>query len=190
MVRHHVLLVLVFVAACDARGPRPAAAIELQDLKGQRVAPLAAPGGAPIVLLFTRSDCPVSNRYAPEIARLYDELHPSGVAFWLVFVDRDEPALAIEKHVADFRYPCPALRDPAHALVKLAGARVTPEAAVFVSGRLAYRGRIDDWYESPGRSRAAPTTHDLEDAVRDLLAGRAVARPSIDAVGCVIADLE
>jgi len=70
---------------------------------------------------------------------------------------------------------------------------VTPEAAVFVPGgpraRLVYRGRIDDRYVAFGRVRAAPTTHDLEDAVAATLAGRPVPHDVTPAVGCFIPDL-
>ncbi|NIS31800.1 MAG: hypothetical protein GWO04_18425, partial [Actinobacteria bacterium] len=39
----------------------------VRDLDGSRVDPIAG-GGAPVtVTLFVDSDCPVSNRYAPEV---------------------------------------------------------------------------------------------------------------------------
>jgi hypothetical protein len=143
------------------------------------------------VAIFIRSDCPISNRYAPEIRRLYERFHPRGVEFFLVYVNpREEPA-AIRKHREEYDYPCPALRDPAHALVGLTGATVTPEAVVFDAARqTVYRGRIDDLYESLGKSRTAPTTHDLADALEATLLGMPVAVPVTKAVGCYIGDLE
>ncbi len=38
------------------------------------------------VVIFTRTDCPVSNRYAPEVRHLYETYHPRGVDFFLVYV--------------------------------------------------------------------------------------------------------
>ena len=77
-----------------------------------------------------------------------------------------------------------------HALVEAAGARVTPEAALFVPGaggaRLVYHGRIDDRFVEFGRMRPAPTTHELEDAIAAVLAGKAVPRASAPAIGCAI----
>jgi hypothetical protein len=67
---------------------------------------------------------------------------------------------------------------------------VTPEAAVFdARGRVVYRGRIDDRYVDFGLDRPEPTSRDLERAIQDLLAGRSVAVPRTQAVGCILADL-
>ncbi|MBV8833214.1 MAG: hypothetical protein JO108_28800, partial [Acidobacteriaceae bacterium] len=68
---------------------------------------------------------------------------------------------------------------------------VAPEAAVFDSGgKLIYHGRIDDRWIEIGKSRPAPTTHDLEDAISAVLARRTVAHPETRAIGCSLADLE
>ncbi len=85
----------------------------------------------------------------------------------------------------------PALRDPDHVLVKLGHAQITPEVAVFDRNRqLIYDGRIDDWYVDLSRARPAPTTHELEDAIRAALAGKPVAKSEVRGVGCYISDLE
>ena len=39
------------------------------DLAGKPVDPLHANPGKPVVLIFVRTDCPISNRYAPTIQR-------------------------------------------------------------------------------------------------------------------------
>jgi hypothetical protein len=81
-----------------------------------------------------------------------------------------------------------ALRDPDHALVKAAGATITPEAAVFAGGRFVYRGRIDDRYVDLGVERPAATKRDLAEALAAVIAGRPVTPPTTQAVGCFIAD--
>lgn len=141
-------------------------------------------------MIFTRSDCPISNRYAPEVQRLADRFAPEGVGFWLVYVDPDEEPPAIERHLADFGYTLRAVRDMEHRLVRQAGASVTPEAAVYDSaGRLAYCGRIDNRYEDLDRRRSTVTRRDLEEAVEAVLAGRDPVPKRSRAVGCYIADL-
>jgi hypothetical protein len=143
------------------------------------------------VLLFVGTDCPVSNRYAPEIRRLHAAFSGRGVEFWLVYPNAGDDAASIRSHLAEHDLPLRALRDPAHALVRRAGVRVTPEAAVFTGdGPPAYRGRIDDRASDLGVSRAAPTRHDLEEALAAVLAGRPVAEPVTRAVGCYIAEPE
>ena len=155
--------------------------------------PFEDPSARAVVLLFTRTDCPISNRYAPEIKKVYEQYAPKGVKFYLVYPDHDETPAAIEKHRTDFGYPMPALPDPKHLWVDRVGAKVTPEAAVFVPSKsgfqLIYHGRIDDRYIDFGKSRRQPSVHDLQNAIEAGLAGRPVTPAETKAIGCYIADL-
>jgi len=151
------------------------------------IAPLSA--AEPIrVLVFTTTDCPISNRYAPEINRLAASF--SGrVTFVLVYpVAADSPDV-IREHHKKFGYSIESLRDTTHELVKRTGVTVTPEVAVMAGDRMVYRGRIDDRYIDLGRDRIKPTRHDLEDALDALLAGKPVAQRETRAVGCILSDL-
>jgi thiol-disulfide isomerase/thioredoxin len=160
------------------------------DLDGRAVNPLTADSGKVVVLVFLRRDCPVSSRYAPVIQQI-SQSYSDRARFWLVYPDKSESPATIRKHLADYGYRLPALRDPEHALVKLSGVQITPEVAVFDrGGRLIYDGRIDDWYVDLTRARPAPTTHELEDAIRAAAAGKAAPKSEIRGVGCYISDLE
>jgi thiol-disulfide isomerase/thioredoxin len=160
------------------------------DLEGRAVNPLGASSGKVVVLVFLRRDCPVSSRYAPVIQEISKQ-YSDRASFWLVYPDKSETPEAIRKYLQDYGYHLPALRDPDHALVKLGHAQITPEVAVFDRGhQLVYEGRIDDWYVDLGRARPAPTTHELDDAIRAVLAGKAVAKSEVRGVGCYISDLE
>jgi hypothetical protein len=143
------------------------------------------------VLIFVSIDCPVSNRYAPEIKRLYSEFADRGVRFRLVYPNPLDVEDAIGRHVREYGYPPIAERDSDHTLVKMAGATITPEAAVFDSGgRLVYLGRIDDRFVELGRERPAATRHDLRNAITALVAGKPVSPSRTQAVGCFIADMK
>jgi hypothetical protein len=143
------------------------------------------------VLLFISTECPVSNRYAPEIQRLYGEFSPKGVRFWLVYPNPSDTARVVADHLKTFGYPDIVLRDHRNPLVRAAKPTVTPEAAVFdASGRLAYSGRIDDRFVELMRERPQPTTHDLEDALGAVLANKPVIPSKTQAVGCFIADMQ
>ena len=142
------------------------------------------------VLLFISVECPVSNRYAPEIQRLYKTFGPRGVRFWLVYPNPRETPAIIAKHLKDYGYPDIVLRDRNNPLLKSVKPTVTPEAAVFNnSGTLAYQGRIDDRFVELLRERPSATTHDLEQALTAMLAGKPVIPPTTQAVGCFIADM-
>ena len=184
-------LVAIWLLASTAGGQAEVDALRLYDSNNQLVDPFrTSPGTTATVFLFTSSDCPVSNRYAPEFRRLYEAFGPRGVRFWLVYPNPADSPATVRQHLGDFAYPMGALRDSEHLLVKRMKATVTPEAAVFdTRGRLTYRGRIDDRYARLGLVRPAPTRHDLEDALTSTLAGRPVAQPVTQAVGCFIADL-
>lgn len=176
--------------ARHATGPTGSAGpTVVEDLSGQPLDPLAN-GNRANVLLFVRTDCPIGNRYAPEIHRLRARFAADGVGLWLVYPDPSEDAAMIEKHLADYGFGAPALRDPQHVLVAATGATVTPEAAVFdASRRLLYHGRIDDRHVDFGLSRPAATSHELVDAVTAHLAGLAPPASSEPAVGCFIPEL-
>jgi hypothetical protein len=171
-------------------GEEPAISVRLPDLRGQLVDPLqASPATKATVLLFVSVDCPVSNRYAPEVIRLHERFAAQGIAFWIVYPNPAETAATITRHLADYRYPARALRDPSHAFVKAAGISMTPEAAVYDrDGRLIYRGRIDDRYVNIGLERPAPTTRDLEEVLTAVAAGAPVTPKMTQAVGCYVAD--
>ena len=165
-------------------------AIRLESLDGQLVDPLQSSAAVKAsVFLFVSVDCPVSNRYAPEVKRLHDRFAAQSVRFTLVYPNPAESAASIREHLSAYGYPVEALRDPKQALVKHAQVTITPEAAVFAAdGRLVYRGRIDDRYVSLGVERPAATVHDLADALTNVVAGRPVRAPRTQAVGCYVAD--
>ena len=122
-------------------GEVPAALDGVIDLAGHSVNPFGAKTKV-TVLIFLNPDCPISNRYAPEIQRLAKAFEPKDATFWLVYPDPDLWIETIQKHLKEYGYSLRALRDPRHVLVKRSHAQVTPEAAVFTADdRLVYRGR-------------------------------------------------
>jgi thiol-disulfide isomerase/thioredoxin len=160
------------------------------DLDGRSVDPWQTASPKIVVLIFVRTDCTISSRYAPTIQKL-SAAYAGKAEFYLVYPDKAESPAAIRTYQRDYGYRLPALRDLDHTLVKRSAAQFTPEAAVFdSSARLTYHGRIDDWFYAFGRARSSPTTHELEDAIRATVAGRVPAVSTSSAVGCYISDLE
>src|SRR6266436_8106540 len=142
------------------------------DLSGKPFDPFRAARGKVVVLIFVRTDCPISNRYAPLVQQLSAQ-YADKAAFFLVYPSKKETADAIRKHDREFGYTFAALRDPQHFLVKRSGAQITPEAAVFdVYRRLVYHGRIDNLYEDFGHARKSATTHELADAIEAAIVGK------------------
>ena len=160
------------------------------DLHGQPVRELAGPGIRAVVLIFAASDCPISNRYIPEIARLNHEFSAQGVRFWWVFPNPTDTASVVAQHDKEFSIAENTVLDPRQILVHRSQATVTPEAVVFkVEGsalREAYLGRIDDRYVSLGRERPQPQHRELEAAIAAALAGKPIPQPAGPPVGCSI----
>jgi thiol-disulfide isomerase/thioredoxin len=156
------------------------------DLNGKLLDPLHVTPGKVVVLLFVRTDCPISNRYAPTVQELSARFKDKA-AFYLVYPVKSESTKEIQKHLKDFGYRLPAVRDPGLALVRQSKATITPESAVFSrEGNLLYHGRIDDWYEDFTKARRAPTTHELADAIEAAIQGKEAAKASVPAVGCYL----
>jgi len=160
------------------------------DLRGQPVHDLAIPGTRAVVLFFAASDCPLSNRYVPEIARLTQEFGPRGVRVWWVYPNPGDTAEVVDKHNRAYAISGDSILDTNQSLVKLAHATVTPEAAVFVvegkTLREVYQGRVDDRYISLGQERPQAQHHDLELAITAALAGKLVPHSQGPPVGCSI----
>jgi hypothetical protein len=160
------------------------------DLAGHEQNPFTQHSKA-TVLVFVRTDCPITNRYAPELLRLASVYSLRSVSFWLVYPDPDEAPRHIQEHMREYNLPGRSLRDPHHVLVKEAHATVAPEAAVFnANGHLVYHGRIDNRYVDIGKARPIATVHDLQDAIEAVLDGKPVRQPETRAVGCSLADVE
>jgi hypothetical protein len=187
---------LALIAGCGDRDTSMQAAkrhadsipLSLFDLEGRSLDPFQiATNIKAVAFFFINTDCPISNRYAPEIQRTAAEFNTYGVNFWLVYADPDTSVEAIRKHTNEYRYSIPVLRDPRHTLVKRSQAAVTPEAAVFLpTGELVYSGRIDNRYLDFGKERPAPTKHDLQEVLRGLLRGDRLPSLRQPAVGCSI----
>src|SRR6202008_2584814 len=102
------------------------------DLDNRLVDPFEAPAGSKAVaFVFVSVDCPISNRYAPEIRRLHDRFTERGVSFRIVYPNPAETPEMIRRHLAEYGLPSAALRDPKQELAKFVSASITPEAAVF-----------------------------------------------------------
>jgi hypothetical protein len=163
------------------------------DLHGRPLTRLTGDGGdQTAVLFFLATDCPISNRYVPEIQRLEKEF--SGrVTFWLVYPNAGETAAGVLQHQAAFGLATldeRVMLHPQASVMKLAEATITPESAVLVGGkdglRAVYLGRIDDRYVDIGRERPQATRHDLEAAIQAVLNHQVVAVPGGPPVGCGI----
>lgn len=161
--------------------------ILLYDIEGQELGDLFNSEHTAHILFFVTHDCPISNQLAPEIQRICTSYEGERFQCYLIYVDPDLTVEEVREHVADYGHKSPAILDTNHRLVELAGATITPEVAVFSkSGRLLYRGRINNFYERLGRPRRNVTSHDLRVALDQIGQKLPVEPGRTQAIGCFI----
>jgi peroxiredoxin len=160
---------------------------QLRDTQGAIHTNAEWSGAKAILLFFVTTDCPVANSYVPEMNRIHDAYAGRGVRVYAVEADTTEPDAAVATYAKDFRYGFPLLVDPRQQLVQLAGATITPQAAVLSpDGRVLYLGRIDNRVADFGKQRPQATEPDLREALDAVLAGKPAPHPFTKSVGCAI----
>jgi peroxiredoxin len=176
---------LLLGAVLAAEKPSAVKDFSLADVAGKKHTREEWKGKKAVVLFFLGTECPVSNFYAPEYARLARAFADKGVICYGVHPDPDVTAQDAARHAADYRLSFPVLLDPTQAVTRQAGVQVVPSAVVLSpAGMVLYRGRIDDRYTADGVRREVPTRRDLELALQAVTAGKAVAVAETKAFGC------
>jgi hypothetical protein len=183
-----VAVAITMIALAPAAVPRRAAPLAVRDIDGHAWTPLSPATGETNLIFFVSADCPVSARYAPEIDRIAAGYATRGVRAWLVYADLTATIPSVRENLKAFHPNArtPAIIDAGFQLTTAVDVTITPEAAIYTSSGRAYRGRIDDLYVSIGKSRREALHHDVRDALDAILAGRSVATPQTEAVGCFI----
>ena len=156
----------------DCRGP----VRSLKDFSDAKV----------VVVTFLGTECPLANVYIPRLAELSAKWQPKGVAFVAINSNQQDSITKVAAHARRMEIPFPVLKDPGNEIADRLGAERTPEVCVLDADRVVrYRGRIDDQY-GVGYQRKKANRNDLDAAIDELLAGKAVSVPETEAVGCLI----
>jgi hypothetical protein len=131
-------------------------------------------------------NCPIGNRYAPEITRIAQKYGAQKVNFFRVYVEPQSASKAVQRHGKEYGLAIPALLDSKKSLAQSLGMRITPEVAVVgKDGTLLYRGRIDDRTIEHGKEKPG-YRRDLREALDEILAGKPVSVRHTAATGCII----
>lgn len=139
-------------------------------------------------MFFTCNHCPYVQAWEDRLIAIQRDYDPKGVQ--LVGINSNEtknyPEDSFDKMVIrarEKRFNFPYLRDEDQAVARAYDAACTPEIYLFNGERrLQYHGRVDDNYQTPKGVKS----HDLRNALDDLLANRPVRTPETPAMGCSI----
>lgn len=138
------------------------------------------------VVAFIDTDCPLVNLYIPTLAAMHKEYDGKGVQFIAINSSGHDTFIATAAHAQDHRIPFTVLKDFDQRVADAFGATRTAEVYMLDKDRtIRYHGRIDDQYGLNFR-KEAPTRKDLQIALDELLADKAVSTSSTDVAGCPI----
>ena len=149
---------------------------------------LPAPAPRATVYVFLAETCPISQAATLPLRELHGRYAAQGVRFVGVFPARETTPVSLAAFAKTYQLPFPLQADAGHRLTRQLHARITPEAVVVAAdGRTTlYQGRLDDAYAGLGQHRTVVSHHELADALAAVAAGKAVAVPRTEAVGCFI----
>ena len=139
-----------------------------------------------LVIFFTCNHCPYVIGSDESTRATAEKYAPRGVKFVginsnsVLTYAEDSFAKMIER-MEQYRFPWVYLRDESQRIALAYGALRTPHFFVFNKDReLVYTGRALDNPREPEKA----TVNDLEAALEDVLAGRPVAKPLTNPIGC------
>jgi peroxiredoxin len=139
------------------------------------------------VLFFILHDCPICNRYVPEMNRIIQDYRNHDFGFIAVYPEADFTQKDAQRHAREYQFDFPFVIDPNLRLAAEIGVKAVPEVAVLNSQReLIYRGRIDDLYADVNKQRATTVHHDLRQVLDKIVAGIKPQQIWFPAVGCPI----
>ena len=158
----------------------------LPTAQGKVVELSAEPESKATVVCFLGAECPLARLYGPKLNEMQAAYAAQGVQFIGVNSNQQDSLEDVKQYVKRYEISFPMAKDYNNEVADRFHAVRTPE--VFVLDQqltVRYRGRIDNQY-LPGISRAETTTHDLKNALDQLLAGKPVEVSETKPNGCFI----
>lgn len=139
-----------------------------------------------LIVFFTSNHCPYVVGSQERMLKLHADYAPQGLAMVAIGSNEMEnhPTDSFEDMVMrakEVGFTFPYVRDESQRVVRAYGALRTPHYFLFDEQRkLRYTGRMDDNPRQAGQE----TTHELRDALDDLLAGKEPRLTMTNPIGC------
>jgi peroxiredoxin len=160
---------------------------DLPGVDGKNYSLATFEGKPALVVVFSCNHCPYVKAYEDRMISIQGDYAEKGVQFVAINSNDDKaypedafPEMVKRAKQKGFNFPY--LRDERQEVVEAYGGVCTPHVFAFDGNRtLRYRGRIDD-----SRDASKVTTHDLRNALDDLLQGKEVRVPDTRPFGCSI----
>ncbi len=190
------LLSMACVLSAEAQEPAASpigntiAEFSLQDYRGKVHSLADFQESKLLVIAFLGVECPLSKLYGLRLSGLAEEFQKKGVAFIGVDSNRQDAVTEMGQFAKTHNISFPFLKDLNNVLADKFGATRNPQVFVLDAERVVrYAGRVDDQYgfqTGSGYAKPQVTRRDLASALDELLAGKDVAQPMTEAIGCLI----
>src|SRR2546421_2117053 len=173
---------MAFTLQLNAKAPN----FDLPATDGKRYSLNSFKNSKLLIVAFSCNHCPFVIGSEDRINKLFADYSPKGVAMAAINSNETEghPGDSFEHMVQrakEKNFRSPYLRDDPQQVALAYGALRTPHFYVFDQSRnLRYTGRMDDNPRNPGKE----TTHELRDALDDLLTGKSPRVPVTNPLGC------
>lgn len=137
------------------------------------------------VVVFIAIDCPISQKYIPELNAIQKRYHQD-VKIYSVIPGKIKKNV-LEKFIKEYAIGFTVSPDKKYKLAKTLSASATPEVFVFDGNNsLKYHGAIDNWFYELGGYRNETTENYLVDSIESLLTGKEPKIETTKAIGCII----
>ncbi|MCX6157093.1 MAG: thioredoxin family protein [Ignavibacteriota bacterium] len=135
-----------------------------------------------VVVMFWSAECPYVQPFNDRINDYVNAYIGKGFTFWAINSNVTESTEKVKEHYLEQKYVFPVLKDDKSVVADLFEAKRTPEVFVLNKDRkIMYHGRIDDNSYSE-----KVTTHDLKNALDEILAGKEITNKTTKSFGCTI----
>jgi peroxiredoxin len=158
----------------------------LQDHRGKAYSLSEFKDKPIVVLAFLGVECPLAKQYGAKLGKLARELESKGVVFLGLDSNSQDSLTQLAAFVRQHEIEFPVLKDIGNQVADRLGVKRTPEVLVLDKDRVVrYAGRVDDQI-GIGYVKDRPQRQDLQVALEELLAGKAVTVSKTESNGCLI----
>ncbi len=156
--------------------------IRFTSLNGNTHTILSLTQQGPAIFIFLSAECPVAQRYAMRLKRMFKEFEDNNVSIVGVYSNENDSVEDVQAYLKKAEYPFPIVKDIDGSLARHLGATMTPQAHLIdTTAVLRFRGPIDD-----NRYVTRVKHNYLKDALVALLSGKKIKIKETPAFGCTI----
>ena len=143
-----------------------------------------------IVFIFLMPDCPFCQKYTKALNDLNKKYSSKNIVFEGVITGDLYTEKEVKDYIKDYRLSFPILYDKYKKLSTYYKMGISPSVVVSDNkGKVIYKGLIDNWPVSPGKTRQIITENYLIDVLNAITTNKPVNLKNTEAVGCIIEEI-